>query len=259
MKFFFKERVKDLVYYLFNTGILPRSIIPFKMRRRLIAGNIFRGLTIVKDKKGFYCLNPMPTTSDLDIYYKNMYWQTRGKDEGVIQRDLEHWMQMQSLAPDFFKKKITFMNFGAGHGGISHLFYHFGHKVINIEPSGLLLDYADENWQTFESIDGVNSTVDLVYGSHSLEHVQNIDEFWTKVKKIIAPDGLVFMEVPNGEVETNGGQKMQPPHTYYFMKNYFNLLSDDWHVNETFSEGRFPNIVENNGSVIRFFGKYNKK
>jgi len=100
---------------------------------------------------------------------------------------------------------------------------------------------------------------DAVLSSRFFQKENYFYEFWTKVKKIIAPDGLVFMEVPNGEVETNGGQKTQPPHTYYFMKNYFNLLSDDWHVNETFSEGRFPNIVENNGSVIRFFGKYNKK
>ena len=47
-------------------------------------------------------------------------------------------------------------------------------------------NYYDERWQTFQSIDDVESdTIDFVYGSHSLEHVQNISEIHLKVMKVL--------------------------------------------------------------------------
>ena len=74
--------------------------------------------------------------------------------------------------------------------------YLAGNRVINVEPSGLCLQYQ-KNWETVSLLDQVLDKVDFVYASHSLEHVQDIDKFLRQVKKILQPDGYVFWEVPN--------------------------------------------------------------
>ena len=47
------------------------------------------------------------------------------------------------------EKKINFMNFGAGHGGISYLMASNMHNVVNIEPSEIL-SYNYDNFLSFE-------------------------------------------------------------------------------------------------------------
>ena len=116
-----------------------------------------------------------------------------------------------------------------------------------------------KNWETVSSLDQVLDKVDFVYASHSLEHIQDIDNFLRQVKKILQPDGYVFWEVPNGVLETQKGEKkvILPPHTYFFTKHYFNDLKFLAILNETFKEGTFPNYPcpLGRGEVIRFLGK----
>jgi hypothetical protein len=248
---------KFIFLWVYELGTIQNYILPIYILRRLKARAIFKNKSIKKDQRGFYYVDPMPSIQDLNVYYENTYWQSRGKAEGVTKRDFDHYMQIRSLAPGFFDKKITFLNFGAGHGGISHIFFHSGHKVINIEPSGLSIDYKDENWQTYKSIHDVRDKVDLIYGSHSLEHVQDIAEVEKLFLRILNLNGLMFWEVPNGSVNSNGGcnGKLAVPHTYYFTAEYFNSLPFKIILNQAYDAKPFPNIPSPDGEVIRYLGK----
>jgi hypothetical protein len=152
------------------------------------------------------------------------------------------------------------MNFGAGHGGISHLLWLNGHTVFNIEPSGLRLQY-DQRWQTFLSIDDFDEEVDIIYGSHSLEHVLDLGKFETITKKLLRNGGYIFFEVPNGEHPLMGGRsgEIQPPHTFYFTRKYFSQLSFSTIINNSYCEDVFPNAESegDSGEVIRYLGKIN--
>lgn len=62
-----------------------------------------------------------------------------------------------------------------------------------------------------------------MYGSHRLEHVQNIEAFKKEVKRVLKPNGVLFWEVPNADHPNNGAQKgrVDIPHTYYFKTDFF--------------------------------------
>ncbi len=262
---FIREIVKNffnqIIFFLYGFGLLPEKL---QARGRLIS--IFRHKTLQWHCAGYWSISPMPTSEDLDFYYKNIYWGQRGgkASQGlVIQRDIDHLRLLLSIIPELQTKKFRCLNFGAGHGGISYLLHAMGHEIINVEPSGLSLNLVDR-WTVLETLVSIEGEFDLVYGSHSLEHVQNIDEFMLKISQHLKPDGYVFFEVPNCrqtncENLLNGGQdgKIRPPHTYYFTTDYFNSLSGEPLLISTFHEERWPNILasKEDGEVIRYLGR----
>jgi hypothetical protein len=247
---------KSLFLRVYDLGVIPNYAMPIYIIKKLKIRAIFMNKKIKENRSGYYYIDPMPSIQDLNFYYENTYWQSRGKEEGVNQRDFDHFMLIRQLAPDFFEKKLTFLNFGAGHGGISHLFFHAGHKVINIEPSGLMIDYNNSNWQTYKNINDVSDKVDCIYGCHSLEHVQDISSLQKLFLGILNLNGLMFWEVPNGSVESNGGcnGKLVVPHTYYFTTKYFDSLPFKVILNQAYDIGPFPNIPSSEGQVIRYLG-----
>lgn len=166
---------------------------------------------------------------------------------------------LKRLIPELSEGNLKVCNFGAGHGGISHLLWLSGHSIINIEPSGLNLAY-DERWTTLARIDDCDEPVDLVYGSHSLEHVLDLKKFETDVERLLRNGGWLFYEVPNSEHPLMGGRsgEIQPPHTLYFTRNYFSQLSASQILNNSYYEDFFPNTQADgdDGEVIRYLGKF---
>ena len=218
------------------------------------------------DQRGFWYLNPMPSLKDLNDYYSSVYWAGRGGSVfSCEERDLRHFQILNELIPDFFKKKRTILNFGAGHGGISHILWVLGHDIINVEPSEIP-NFYNERWKQSYSIDEVEkSSVDFVYGSHSLEHVQDINLHNSKIKQIIKRDGYVFWEVPNGDHPFSGPaeNRIHVPHTYYFQKKYFEQEFDHIILNEYFNSKSGSNVISNwkchlgyEGDCINTLGKY---
>ena len=250
--------LKKLILYCYDKGLIPEFMIPSQFKRRLKSRGVFLNREIKWFAEGYWAIQPMPNELELNNYYENIYWDERGKAEGIDTRDLDHFYLIRNLIPERLESPMVFLNFGAGHGGISHLMYLVGHRVINVEPSGLRLQYP-ENWATVQSIDDVQERVDFVYGSHSLEHVHDIGKHLNKIRQILRPGGYIFWEVPNGFAETLNGKKIKgrPPHTYYFTKEYFDQLGFNKILNDSFTEGTFPYQPSRDeyGEVIRYLGK----
>ncbi|MDB4037966.1 class I SAM-dependent methyltransferase [Candidatus Thioglobus sp.] len=231
-----------------------------------IAKKIFASCSLKKSDNGYWLLNPMPSEDELSKYYGSLYWDSRnGKSNGINTRDLVHFDILKQYVPDFIKGNC-FLNFGAGHGGISHLAWLTGLDIINVEPSGVS-DYYNERWKTYSAINNVpDNCIDVLYGSHSLEHVHNLEKFILEIKRILKPNGIMFWEVPNAECETNGAMKgkVDIPHTYYFTTNFFDNLFDDIIFNKGFEQSQRFNVIENwadfenaKGPVIRAIGRFN--
>ena len=154
-------------------------------------------------------------------------------------------------------------SFGAGHGGLSHLMWSNNMNVINIEPSGLP-NFYNNRWKTLHNIDQVETnSIDILYGSHSLEHVQNIENFKKEVKRILKSDGYLFWEVPNAE-HTEGDKEYPDiviPHTYYFKKSFFKLWFSKTLLCETYNHlhnynlENYCNEINDNGKIIRAIGQ----
>lgn len=241
------------------------KVIKFQdIRSNRVAKQIFAKCELVKSENGYWHLSPMPTEEKLAEYYRSLYWVSRdGKNYGTNTRDLVHYQILKSYVPTFVKGKC-FLNFGAGHGGVSHLAWLSQMNVVNVEPS-TIPNYYDERWRMFQSIDDVPSNcADVVYGSHSLEHVQNIEKFMEEIRRILAPNGVMFWEVPNADCESNGvvRGKIDIPHTYYFTTHFFDNWFDEVILNKGYEQSQRFNTIEKwadfenkQGSVIRAIGR----
>jgi len=236
---------------------------------RSIAGNkvakaVFKDRSLKKTDKGYSCVDPMPTAEELSVYYSSVYWGSRSsKNYGVSARDLTHYHMLKNLIPYFFDdNNKVIVNFGAGHGGISNLFWFDGFDVVNVEPSGMS-DFYSVRWENVDSIEGIqDGVVNMIYGSHSLEHVGDIDVFKGQVRRILRPNAFLFWEVPNAKNPRNGAMndRIDIPHTYYFSADFF----DDWFDEIILNEG-FDKVVDvvdgwedcknSSGQVVRALGR----
>lgn len=239
---------------------------PYIIGANKTAKNIFKNRSLKDSGKGYLYVDPMPSETELNVYYSNVYWNSRfGKNMGVRLRDLVHWNILNTRIPDFFtNKNKLIVNFGAGHGGISHLFWLNGFNVINIEPSQLPLSY-ESRWESYQNISKVkDKSVDLIYGSHSLEHVQDIDNFQKEINRILSPNAYLFFEVPNAKFPLDGAMnnRIDIPHTYYFSTDFFDRWFKKVILNKAYFQSHEQGIIEKwheyedcNGPVIRVIGK----
>jgi len=235
------DLIKKIFYFyksrgLYNTinqifkSILYRIGIKFEYlpRKAIInlakARKIFSGRRLKYNSKGYWYVDPMPSKNELDEYYKLSYWDSfQPLNYGISHRDLRHYSLLKKIIPNFDETKKKVLNFGAGHGGVSIILNLLGHDVTNIEPSNMI-DLFDNNWKSLNNLDYImDEKFDLIYGSHSLEHVQDLDNFNKKINEITHEDSLFFWEVPNGDHSKCGPKenRIDIPHTYYFKKEYF--------------------------------------
>lgn len=260
--FLFKS-LNFLMDKLFNAKIVLGN--SYKANR--IAKRIFSKSSLVQSENGYFFLDPMPTEKDLEKYYTHVYWNSREpKDKGANLRDFAHFLILKNYVPRFFNDK-TLLNFGSGHGGLSHLAWNNGLNVINVDPSPLP-DYYNKRWTTYSSINEVpDNSIDILYGSHSLEHVQDLSKFLAEAKRVLKVENLVFFEVPNANCESNGAMrgKIDIPHTYYFTTQFFENCFDFIHLNEVFDKKYhltqledWESAINPQGSVIRFLGGFLK-
>lgn len=266
------NRLSDANLFLLNWVIIRLFNIKIEKHQKIslnkTAKKIFSKCSLKKYKNEYWYLDPMPSESDLKNYYESLYWNSRNeKNMGVNTRDLLHLLIIKKYIPEF-KKGKSFLNFGAGHGGMSHLAWSNGLNVLNVEPSGLPNFYSN-SWITYNLISQIpDKSIDILYASHSIEHVQNIDNFITEVKRILRPKGICFWEVPNARCKINGvyarKKKVVIPHTYDFNIEYFIKLFDTVRIVKSFDQSQRLNDIENwekysnsKGGVIRVIGMFN--
>jgi SAM-dependent methyltransferase len=226
----------DRIFLLFGLQVLLKKYQGPKISiKRKIFGS--RGLSF--DERGFWHVNPMPSKESLDEYYSSSYWEYRhDKKEIITGRDVIHLLILDKFIPNLHNSSINFLNFGAGHGGISHLMWLNGHNIFNVEPSGIGKFY-EERWTHLSSIvEAPDNSLDFIYGSHSLEHVHDIDNMNKEVAKKLKKGGYIFWEVPNGEYPGCGPleNEIRIPHTYYFTKKYFSNNYKNIILNEAFQQ-----------------------
>lgn len=238
------------------------------VKRNYSSGKIFKNLQLV-EKKGYYALNKTFSEEELNEYYSQNYSKNTSNNKNIITlRDLNHFIIIDYYLNNFFKSKKVFVNYGSANGGISHLMYLLGHKVVNVELGNRkYLNYNSPNYKYLDYLEEIeDDSVDFLYSSHSLEHVRELNRFEKIVRKKLKTNSFIFVEVPNAEGVGNGPleNKIKIPHTYYFKKEYFNTNFKNILLNETFKKVKTnkdvsnwkDNIEQNNsGNVIIFLGQ----
>lgn len=210
--------------------------------------SIFDDRELKYDESGFYYVYPKFSKSELDEYYKNNYLDSFRQDikYGVIPQDFFHMKMLEDLIPEFKNKIKSVLNFGSGHGGISHILDFTGnYQLLTLDPSKSPLKLPKSQIKhIFEFDELEDNSIDLIYSSHSLEHVSDLEVTINQFKRILKKGGLIFIEVPNADHHEDGPQnnRIDIPHTYYFQQKYF-LNNFDIQFINTFNMDRY-NVIE---------------
>jgi len=195
---------------------------------QLARENPFRNsnLKLLNSNKGYHFIYPQLTEAELKKYYEEHYWRNYRDTDfvGVKERDFFHFALIEKYK--LLEQGGRILNFGSGHGGVSFIFSILKNEVINFEYDKSLKRY-ESYFMTIDEFNHIeDNSVDLIYASHSLEHVSDIDTTINHFKRIASPNCKVFFEVPNADHLESGSQNntVDEPHTYYFTYKYFEKI-----------------------------------
>lgn len=229
-----------------------------------LLSSLFEGRQLKWDSNGFWRLDPMPSDQDLEDYYSKSYWASRLDSQSWLRRrDVDHFLMLERFIRCLGEspRKVA-MNFGSGHGGCSFLFRAAGYEVWNVDP-------AENELPIFRhslTVSQVPKDLDLVYASHSLEHVTDPVAMMNDIVGHLRIGGLFFAEVPNarrsdellfresGPVEP----PIHPPHTVYYTTDFFRGLGLKTLILDTYSYSPGPFAVgteSDDAEVIRYLGQ----
>ena len=199
-------------------------------------------------KNLFYHRSPMPSQSFLEKHYKEgySYYKIRDKPQNVSVREINQLDHILNSKKNFNFKDKEILNFGAGHGGFSILTSFLGARVTEIDTTDYDSKCFNRNITRFSDFLNVqDKKFDLIYASHTLEHLTDMPSVLQMFKKISHDNTFYYFETPNGKLDVN---KENVFHTYFYFKEFFEKI---FFQKENRSD-HFLNIVykERDGKIV---------
>lgn len=168
----------------------------------------------------------------LSRYYEEYYWDNRDEVEG---RHLSDNAAPNKLQLDWSAARIawfapfvpgftTAIDFGAGDCAASFLLREQA-KVAAVDPSTKAQEIAAAYGVEWRRTLAECAPVDLIYASHSLEHVHDLLQVFALMLKQVRPGGHLFFEVPNVSSKEVLVKLCHTPHTFSLSKGSFEQLA----------------------------------
>lgn len=168
----------------------------------------------------------------LSRYYEEYYWDNRDKSEGrhlaedARPNDLQLAWSAARIA--WFEPHVpafaTAIDFGAGDCAASYLLRERA-AVTAVDPSTKAQEIAAGYGVEWRRTLAECTPVDLLYASHSLEHVHDLLEVFALMLERVRPGGHLFFEVPNVSSKEVLTKLCHIPHTFSFSKGSFEQLA----------------------------------
>jgi 2-polyprenyl-3-methyl-5-hydroxy-6-metoxy-1,4-benzoquinol methylase len=151
----------------------------------------------------------IPTAEALSRYYQANYRQEyHGQSQPSDYRLVREWERgrrlAQHLAP-YLKPRSSVFEIGAGLGCNLKHFQLMGHTAAGIEPGRSFCEYSQlylrvdlrcQRWEELAQRDD-GAEHDLVLLVHVLEHFRDPLDALAQCRRLLRPNGLLFIEVPN--------------------------------------------------------------
>ena len=200
----------------------------------------FNNLSVKKYENFFYFLSPIPKISDLNVFYSTDYEKAR--DVIAFEISARELTQISFLKKNFDFKNKQILNFGSGKSGFSYLCKLMGAKVTEVDAKDKRETNFDKDILFTNSIEDLKgSKFDLIYASHSLEHVSNIRKTLISLKMLSKENTYFFFQCPDGEIDLRLRKQRGRifPHIYFFRKDFYeNIFSEN-------KDNSFLNIFDN--------------
>lgn len=183
---------------------------------------------------GFLLTNPRPAKENIGVYYKSEnYISHSNKKQGLFAGlyQVARKVNLESKYSILSKHTQvgTALDIGAGTGHFLNHLENKGWKAQGIEPDKEAANFARENFNLqidseIKLAELKNESFDLITMWHVLEHVHNLNERMSELAKLIKPEGLIILALPNPEsFDANYYVKYWaaydvPRHLYHFRK-----------------------------------------
>lgn len=148
---------------------------------------------------------PQPKLENLDKYYESEDYISHTDNKRSLFEKLYHFVRgialknklnlINSLQPN--KGKI--LDIGAGTGDFLSVAKKEGWQTIGVEPSGKAKSIAMSKGITFveQTSELENNSFDVISMWHVLEHVPDLDSQIKELKRLLKPEGVLIVAVPN--------------------------------------------------------------
>lgn len=179
---------------------------------------------------GMVFTNPQPTDAVLEEFYRSYVMFG-----GVTSDKRLRVQQIDFIEREVGKRPCRWFDVGANNGAFLHFARERGHSVSGIEPSrdavresreafGIQLH---EGFLTSEFVESLAEKFDVVSINHVLEHVPNPLLIVQLATNLLAPDGAIFIEVPDLERpnHANIADFFTIEHLTYFSLNTLETLA----------------------------------
>lgn len=149
--------------------------------------------------------HPQPSAENLGRYYESDDYISHTDGKRSLFEKLYHVIKQKALrdkiklVQGFKPQKGKLLDIGAGTGDFLVVAKANGWNVTGIEPSEKAKDIAKAKGVSFaESLAGIeDNSFDAVTLWHVLEHVPDVEKQISELKRIIKPDGVIVVAVPN--------------------------------------------------------------
>ena len=183
-------------------------------------GMIYADVSLTKDDVEKYYMN-CNIYDNISLIKKNVYD--------------EHYSQVLQKLNDI-SKDANIIDVGCGNGALLNLLKQRGYKnLCGLDPSESSVKYILDNYNidcilgsVYNLSDNLYEKYDLVIFSGVLEHVLYPDECINNLKKLLKPDGILFLAMPNaqgfGEYICDVPNYFNFEHINYFTPNTLDTL-----------------------------------
>ncbi len=180
-------------------------------------------------------VNP-PYSRDLTAWYETEYWKQNYEEQTGTERDNVYAHALAWLGR-LLPRRGTVLDVGCGGGRFLSLCQARGWKAMGVEPS---LDAAvharrrglDVYSQTWPVPSIANESVEAVTFINVLDHLPDPFEALREAARVLKPDGLLYIRVPNAPLHARlkrllvplGMEQVAVLHLYGFGRRTFSLL-----------------------------------
>lgn len=228
--------------------------------------NIETGMELFKGKHILICKNcdlgivsPRIPEEKLIEHYKKDYWVS-GIGEMEPAKNPRTISTYELIFKNINSDLDEVLEFGSASAHLSRYFKSKKSNLIfdSVDPGLTWKEIlSNELRNIYTDLKLVNNKYSLIMGSHSLEHVSNLEEYFNNFIKILKPEGYLYFEIPNSE-EKDLIFGLKPdfhfPHTYFFTQKSFNQIADkfgfDIILNKTFSRSYSQRFMKTNNNIL---------
>lgn len=174
-----------------------------KVKDHSVSGEEFE--LLLNEELGLLKTHPQPSAENLGRYYESDDYISHTDGKRSLFEKLYHAVKQKalrdkiSLIQDFKPSKGNLLDIGAGTGDFLIEAKKSGWVTTGIEPSDKAKSIAKQKGVVFsEALSAIqNHSQDVITMWHVLEHVPDVEAQIKELKRILKPDGVLIVAVPN--------------------------------------------------------------